>query len=134
MDERDAGQPVDTRAEVWAAVQEMYAGYLAGDPARTDAVLAPDVTLWDSSERGLVHGLGELAQLRARRAGGSPTVDLHATDPVIDVWGDLALVRHLLLVRGDGAGRVVRNTSLWRRDGATGRWLAVHNHEDVLPD
>jgi hypothetical protein len=59
---------------------------------------------------------------------------LEATDPVIDVWGDVALLRHVLRVRYSGGApdEVVRNTSVWRRQD--GRWLAVHNHEDVLRD
>ena len=49
---------------------------------------------------------------------------------MIDVWGDVALVRHLLTVVQDGKTTRIRNTSVWRRRGDA--WLVVHNHEDVL--
>jgi ketosteroid isomerase-like protein len=51
---------------------------------------------------------------------------------VIDVWDDVSLVRHLLtVVYPDGSEQRVRNTGVWRRVG--GRWLCVHNHEDLRP-
>lgn len=147
----------DGRA-VWDAMRAVYAGFLSGDSAAADAHLHPDVTIWDSAEPGLVRGLGELRELRGRRrarpdpacsdhadsgpAGsdsGPRVVAIEATEPVVDVWGDTAVLRHLLRVTfgsastNDPAGpaeEVVRNTSVWRRVGD--RWLAVHNHEDVL--
>lgn len=124
---------------VWDAMRAVYAGFLARDAVAADAHLDRDVTIWDSAEPGLVRGLEQLQELRGRRApsGSGPAVAaLEATEPVIDVWGDTALLRHLLRVRfadSDSAGvadQLVRNTSVWRRTG--GRWLAVHNHEDVL--
>jgi ketosteroid isomerase-like protein len=53
---------------------------------------------------------------------------------VIDVFGDVALVRHVLLVTfppesGEPSQRI-RNTSVWRKLDAG--WLCVHNHEDVV--
>lgn len=122
--------------QVWAAMTAIYDGFLAGTPATEDALMHPDVTIWDSAEPTMVRGLVGLQRLRASRPAGEqgPTVvALDATDPVIDVWGDVALVRHLLRVRfADPAqpDEVIRNTSVWRR--IEGRWLAVHNHEDVL--
>lgn len=121
---------------VWDAMRAVYAGFLAGRPGDVDAHLHADVTIWDSGHEPLVQGLAGLAALRAARpsAGGAgPRVtDLAATDPVVDVWGDVAVLRHVLRVRFDGApDEVVRNTSVWRRQ-PDGRWLAVHNHEDVV--
>lgn len=117
--------------EVWARMRSVYAGFAAGDPSAVDALLHPHITIWDSAEFGLVRGLDELAVLRSRRTGDGPSVrSIEATDPVVDVWDDTALVRHLLVVTlSDGTVETVRNTSVWRR-GADG-WLAVHNHEDV---
>jgi ketosteroid isomerase-like protein len=53
---------------------------------------------------------------------------------VIDVFGDIGLVRHVLVASfppesGQPELRI-RNTSVWRRSGD--RWLCLHNHEDVL--
>lgn len=121
---------------VWDAMRSVYAGFLARDAAASDLHLAEDVTIWDSAEPGLIRGLEQLQRLRARRPAGSAgpmVVAIEATEPVIDVWGDTALLRHLLRVRfagGQPADEVVRHTSVWRR--THGGWLAVHNHEDVL--
>ncbi|MBV8597901.1 MAG: nuclear transport factor 2 family protein [Actinobacteria bacterium] len=112
---------------IWSAVNDIYAAFLAGDRTRIDSHLHPDATIWDSSEPRLVRGRAELDALRGRRPPGEPPASIEASDPVIDVWGDTALVRHLLTVGGDMR---VRNTSVWRRRG--NEWLCVHNHEDVL--
>lgn len=122
-------------AEVWAAINAVYAAFLAGDPVAADAHLHPDVTIWDSEHVPLVVGLDGLEALRAARpaAGEGPRVRaIEAGDPVVDVWDDVALLRHTLVVRFHGGhpDETVRNTSVWRRVG--GRWLAVHNHEDVV--
>ena len=124
MSERDA---------IWAAVNEIYDGFLAGDRARIDANIAPDATVWDSEHEPLLRGKAELDAVRdARPAGGPSPTALAASDPVIDVYGDLGVVRHVLTARFDGLPDVrIRNTSVWRR--SEGRWLCVHNHEDVRP-
>ena len=119
-------------SEVWARMRAIYDGFLAGDTEGVDALLQRDVTIWDSAEFPLTRGLEQLREMRSRRREpGAPTViRLDATDPVIDVWGDTALVRHILTVElSDGTRETVRNTSVWRR--AEGAWLAVHNHEDI---
>lgn len=119
--------------EVWARVRAIYDGFLAGDTEGVDALLHRDVTIWDSAEFPLARGLGQLRDLRRRRPrdhGAPVVIRLDARDPVIDVWGDTALVRHILVVElSDGTRQTVRNTSVWRR--AEGSWLAAHNHEDV---
>jgi len=124
---------VSDEAEVWARVRAIYDGFLAADTGGVDALLHPDVTIWDSAEFPLARGLGQLRNIRRRRVSdtAAPTVvRIDAQDPVIDVWGDTALVRHILIVElSDGTHQTVRNTSVWRR--AEGAWLAVHNHEDV---
>lgn len=124
------------RAAIWAAVLDMYEGFLAGDRARIDQHIADEATIWDSEEPDLAVGKHALNEIRARRPADdtAPKVaDLVASDPVIDVWGDVGLCRHLLRVRFvDDASPVqrVRNTGVWRR--IAGRWQIVHNHEDVL--
>jgi ketosteroid isomerase-like protein len=122
---------VDENQEaIWQAVNEIYAGFLARDTERIDRRIDPDATIWDSDEPDLVRGRAELDALRRRRPPGPLPSELRAEDPVIDVWGDVALVRHVLTVVEDGRSTRIRNTSVWRRtaDG----WRAVHNHEDVL--
>ena len=120
---------------VWAAVQAIYAAFLAGDRTAIDKQISPDATVWDSAHEGLVRGRAQLDAVRdARLPGGPAPIDLGAQDPVIDVFGDIALVRHVLVVRfAPDAGldeERIRNTSVWRR--LDGRWLCIHNHEDVV--
>ena len=119
--------------DVWAAVTAIYAGFLAGDREAIDARISPDATMWDAFHEPLIRGKDELDAVRdARPAGGAQPIDLRATEPVIDVDGDVALVRHVLTaVYADGAEQRIRNTGVWRLTG--GRWLCVHNHEDLLP-
>lgn len=124
---------------IWAATLDIYDGFLTGDRARIDAHLHPEATFWDSAEAELIQGRAALDAARDRRpavadaaAASSVVVALDAADPVIDVWGDVALARHWVTVRfaGDAvAAEDVRVTTVWRL--VDGRWLAVHNHEDV---
>ena len=118
--------------QVWAAVNAIYTSFLADDRDAIDAHLSPDATIWDSEHATLVRGKAELDALRdARPADGSAPTGLEAVEPVIDVFGDIALVRHVLVVGfADRPQQRVRNTSLWRR--VDGRWLCMHNHEDVV--
>jgi ketosteroid isomerase-like protein len=118
-------------AEVWAAVNAIYDGFLAGDRAAIDANIDPDATVWDSAYEPLLRGRADLDAIRDARPADSPTpTRLEATDPVIDVFGDLALVRHVLLVHLPGGTDRIRNTSVWRK--RDGRWRCIHNHEDVV--
>ena len=116
-------------AAVWSAVRAIYAAFLAGDREAIDARLAGDATIWDLFHEPLLRGK---AERDARPPGGPSPTSLEATDPVIDVYGDTAVVRHLLTAElPDGSELRVRNTGVWRREGD--RWLCVHNHEDLLP-
>jgi ketosteroid isomerase-like protein len=123
---------VDADAEeVWAAVNAIYAGFLAGDRAAIDANISPAATVWDSAHEPLIRGKAELDAVRdARPADGPKPAGLDATEPVIDVFGELAVVRHILLVRLADATERIRNTSVWQK--TEGRWLCIHNHEDLV--
>lgn len=120
------------RAAIWDAVNAIYAAYLAGDRAAIDAHIADDATLWDSAHEPLVRGKAEREGLRdARPADGPTPAVLRASDPVIDVYGDVAVARHLLTVVYESQPEArIRNTGGWRK--IDGRWQVVHNHEDVL--
>jgi ketosteroid isomerase-like protein len=116
-------------AAVWTTVLEIYDAFLAGDRDAIDARIAPEATIWDAFHEPLLRGKGERD---ARPAGGPQPTALRATEPVLDVYGDTAVVRHRLTAElPDGTQLRVRNTGVWRRDGD--RWLCVHNHEDLLP-
>ncbi|MGW3564185.1 YybH family protein [Streptomyces sp. NPDC000941] len=140
---RPGASPVDAGA-VWAVVTGMYEAYAAGDREAIDARLDPGATVWDSAAEPLLLGKADLDRLRDERptagdgAGDAPEeTGLDAYDPVIDVFGDLALVRYWLRVDFAPAldgGRLrpelVRNTALLRK-GGDGTWRIVHLHEDV---
>lgn len=116
---------------LWQALQEIYAAFLVGNSNAIDANISPNATIWDSSHERLLRGKSDLEALRETRpAGGPKPLHLEATEPVIDVWGDTALVRHVLLVHFADRVERIRNTSVWRR--ADGRWLCLHNHEDIV--
>jgi len=122
------------REAVWNATLDIYQGFLARDRLRIDANLHPGCTLWDAGEPELIRGVEELNALRRRReesGSSSEVMALDASDPVIDIWESIALVRHWLTVRFAGGNRSdesVRVTTVWRL--VNDRWLAVHNHED----
>jgi ketosteroid isomerase-like protein len=120
---------------LWAAVNAVYEGFLAGDREAIDRNISPDATMWDSSHAPLLRGKAELDAVRDARPSDGPTpASLEAIDPVIDVFADIGLVRHVLVASfppGSGQPELrIRNTSVWRRSGD--RWLCLHNHEDVL--
>lgn len=123
------------KAEIWDGQNEMYRGFETQDRPRIDRHIHPDCTVWDSEHETLVRGLDGLNAVRASRSTGDeqPKVaSLEAFDQVIDVWGDVAVLRHMLIVRfeDNAPDERIRNTGVWRRtsDG----WLVAHNHEDVL--
>ncbi|MFC0531604.1 nuclear transport factor 2 family protein [Phytohabitans kaempferiae] len=123
--------------QIWAAVRDMYDGYLAADTARIDRHILPEATIWDSERPGLAHGLAALDVIRAQRPPRDQGPRVAAIDvyrPVLDVIGDVAVARHVFAVRYAGDARpagVVRNTGVWQRTG--GGWRLAHNHEDALP-
>lgn len=130
----------DAKEQIWLATLDIYDGFLTGDRPRIDTHLHPDATFFDSDEAELIQGRAALDAARDRRStGGDPAagagpavVALDAADPVIDVWGEVALARHWVTVRFTGEAQPpqdVRVTTVWRR--VDDRWLAVHNHEDV---
>ncbi|MCF6506811.1 nuclear transport factor 2 family protein [Blastococcus sp. MG754426] len=133
----DATQHPDAvRTLIWDAVQEMYAAHIAGDRAPSARYLHEDMTIWDSEEEPLVHGTAGLEALRDRRptGPGAPRVcAIDVEEPVIDVWEDVALCRHVFHVHfADGAApsQTIRNTGVWRRHPQG--WRMAHNHEDVV--
>lgn len=120
---------------IWSGVQAILDGFLSKDRTRIDSFIHEDATLWDSSERPLVHGLGELNALRDRRpadGGGRKVLAIDAINPRIDIYGDVALCLYELVITfEDGSPEEhIRNTALWRKFPKG--WLAIHNHEDVI--
>ena len=132
---QDDGRTAAAKAAIWDAFLEIYQGALTGNRELSNRHIAADATLWDVDEPQLIHGLAELELTRDRRVGtDSSLVAISPEPPVIDVWGSTALVRHyfeVTLATASGTKSVrVRNTSVWRE--ISGRWMAVHNHEDAI--
>ncbi|MEU4086228.1 YybH family protein [Streptomyces aureus] len=134
------GAPESESTAVWSVITNMYAAYLRQDREAIDACLAPDATIWDSATGPLLCGKADLDRVRDERppAGEGPReIGLEAYDPVLDVFGGLAVLRYWLRVdfAPDGSGarptpEIVRNTAVLRllEDRA---WRIVHLHEDV---
>ena len=119
-------------AQIWAHQQDMYVGFETGDRARTDQYIHPTCTIWDSGNWPLVIGLEGLNAVRAARPTGEESpevVSLTAHDPVIDIWGDIGVLRHnATVVFADGQpDELLRNTGVWRREPEG--WRLVHNQE-----
>ena len=100
------------------AAKALQSAGASGDRRAIDANIAADATMWDAFHAPLIRGKAELDAVRdARPSDGAPPTELRADDPVIDVFGDIALVRHVLTVVTPGEPEQrVRNTSVWRRD------------------
>jgi len=94
----------------------MYDDYLRGDSAAIDALLAEDVTIFDSASEPLVRGLEELAGLRRKRVSAP-------ADAPSSTWAETALTIEDLSVRE--VGDVVIATWWLRVDGADTRGVAV---------
>jgi ketosteroid isomerase-like protein len=121
-------------AAVAAAIDDMYAAFVAGDRDRFDRHLHPAVTAWESHLPGPPLTRAELDAYRDRRdrAGRRPALDrLAATDKRVDVWGEVAVARYVLEAAPPG-GPVQRTrvTDVLRH--TRGRWLIAHHHAELL--
>ena len=119
--------------EIAAAIDDMYAAFLAGDRARFDAHLHPDVTTWETHLPGPLRTRAELDEYRDRRdAGGRRPrlAELAACAKRIDVWGDVGVARYELRARAADAVSVTRVTDVLHRTGDD--WLIVHHHAELV--
>jgi hypothetical protein len=127
----------DDQRYIWNGVLTMYEGFIEKNRPKIDQFIQEDCTVWDSSERDLAFGLKGLNEVRARRPQdpSAPQVErIDASDPVITIYGDMAVARHYLkvvYVNNASPTREVRNTGVWKKFEKG--WQLVHNHEDELP-
>jgi ketosteroid isomerase-like protein len=120
---------------VTALIDDLYAAVLAGDRARFDRHLAPDVTIWESHVDTMMHGVDELTEYRdARdeRDGPSMLVSLTADDKLVEVFDGVALARYRLVAATGDADVTFRVTDVLRDDGVDG-WRIVHHHSERQP-
>ncbi|WP_271177469.1 nuclear transport factor 2 family protein [Leifsonia poae] len=130
--------PADSSVdELHGFVADLYA-HLA-DRGAFDARLDPGVTVWETADPRLLHGIAELDELRgpaiAPEDRTTPLPLVEPTGVVADRWGDTGVIRYLLEVRATAGAPVtelVRVTDVVRR-GDDG-WRIVHHHAtDIDP-
>lgn len=131
-------------AEVRELVETMYGGYLSGDRAAIDALLSPNLTMFDSASPGLIEGMDDLNRVRAAR----PSVDGDSKPTQLEtglipdrfaareVGGVVVATWWLRIDAQDLSGRaispeVVRNSAVLTR-GDGGKLIVQHIHEDVV--
>lgn len=123
---------------IWTEQKAIYGGFLAGDASRVDHRIAEEATIWDWETERLSKGHDEFNKVRAARPKGDDipvAIGLTTDDPVITIFGDLALCRHLVTGRyrmpdASILDRVLRCTLLWRK--RDGEWWIMHSHEDII--
>jgi ketosteroid isomerase-like protein len=126
----------DADGAVTALIDDLYAAVLAGDRARFDRHLAPDVTIWESHVATMMHGVDELTayrDARDERDGPSTLVSLTADDKLFEVFDGVALARYRLVAGTDDAEVEFRVTDVLRDDGVEG-WRIVHHHSERQHD
>ena len=119
-------------------LEQMYDAYLDSDSDNIDALLAPDITIFDSAHSELIVGLDDLEQVRQLRPkipnGVSETKLTMSNCHVFDKGDDLLAAYWLQVDYEDSDGRALtpelsRNSAwLRQRDGS---WKVTHLHEDV---
>lgn len=128
----------DDQLSIWNEQKAIYAAFLVGDAKRVDRRIAPEATIWDWETERIPKSHAEFDKVRARRPKGDhvPTpISMTTDDPVITIFGDLALCRHLVTCtyrQPDGSliGRTLRCTLQWQRK--SGEWWIIHSHEDII--
>ena len=127
--------------EAIAVLRGMYEAYQRGDTAAIDAVLSPELTIFDSVHADIIVGLDELNEVRSQRGSGegsgSGAVETAVTMVAPQAFdkGDGILVVYWLRVdyadaHGDRLEPELSRTTAWMRlEG--GSWKIVHIHEDV---
>lgn len=122
-------------AAIAACIDDMYDAFLAGDTRRFDTHLHPEVTTWETHLPGPLRTRAELDAYRAQRdsAGTRPALDRLAPEEVwVDVWGDVAVARYVLVSvpAGGGQAQHTRVTDVMRRtdDG----WRIAHHHAELV--
>ncbi|MCT9930758.1 amidohydrolase family protein [Planotetraspora sp. A-T 1434] len=125
----------DAAAVVAAGIDDMYDAFLAGDRRRFDSHLHPEVTTWETHLPGPLRSRADLDAYRAQRdaAGARPApASLEARDMRVDVWGDTAVARYVLVAAetAEGPAEHTRVTDVLRH--STDGWLIVHHHAELV--
>jgi ketosteroid isomerase-like protein len=123
-------------AAVRAAIEERVAAIRAGDAARANAVLAPDVVAFELvPPLALAPGAArDEAATAAWLASWEGPVEIAIRDLAIRAGGDIAFAHALQCLSGTRAGgrpvrMWLRSTLCFEKRGGT--WLIVHAHSSV---
>ncbi|WP_440709916.1 YybH family protein [Herbiconiux sp. YIM B11900] len=125
--------PTRAESEVLDEIRDMYDAFLARDRQRFDSHLASDVTTWETPFPRLI-SRGELDAFRDERPPSvvAQVQSLRVEAERVDVWGDHALARYLLIASKAGAEgeEISRVTDVLLRDPRDG-WRIVHHHSEL---
>ncbi|WP_432486732.1 YybH family protein [Kineococcus sp. SYSU DK018] len=114
------------------AIDDMYAAWVERDWERFDAHLSGDVVAWESHLPEPIRGLDQLAAHRATRPAPTVMREFRAHGHEVDVWGETAVARYLLVGEPlDPAAprREARVTEVLRWDGE--RWRITRRHAEA---
>lgn len=121
-----------SRELIEAALADMYAAWMDRDWDRFNTHLDPQVTAWESHLPEMIRGLDDLGRYRAER-GEPPAMKSFSADICdVDVWGETAVVRYLLVgepLQESTPRRVARVTEVFRWNGSD--WLIVRRHAEA---
>lgn len=128
----------DDQRTIWDEQKAIYAAFLRGDASRVDRRISSDATIWDWETVRIAKGHDAFNQIRAARPTGvdvPKAVAMTTEDPIISIFGELALARHLVTVLynasdGSSLAKTLRCTLMWQK--RAGEWWIVHSHEDVI--
>lgn len=125
--------PTTAESDVLDEIRDMYDAFMARDRQRFDSHLAPDVTTWETPLPRLI----SRDELDAYRDERPPSVvaqvqSLRVEAERVDVWGDHAVARYLLIASKAGADgeEISRVTDVLLRDPQSG-WRIVHHHSEL---
>lgn len=124
-------------AAIKQVIDTMFRDFMEHRPEDVEAALHEDCTVWDVFVPQLIQGKENRVRYHAAdqaqsQARGPLTMNIE--EPVISVWGDIALARYYLHFDYEPPNPVkgsVRISSLFRHQD--GRWQIVHHHEGMVP-
>ncbi len=127
----------DIKRQVTDVIHTMFDAFQNHDIDGTDRYLHDDATVWDVFTPQLISGKEERAEFHKgdqEQMQSRGALTLSTDDPVIDVWGDVALARYYLTFSYEPpnpASGHVRITDVFQK--INGDWMIVHHHEGMVP-
>ena len=126
-----------TEQQLATIIRSIFDAFAAHESGVIEQHMDPDATVWDVFTPQLIRGPEEREKFHAddqaqMQARGPLTLNID--DPVIDVWGDMAIARYYLNFSYEPPNATdgeIRITDVFcRRDDL---WVIVHHHEGMVP-